>query len=203
MSAINKDIRSQIASAVVDRAFKAEQDASIKVQGKLLKRVWDGLYSPLVKKAIAAMQVSELYCEKEAVQKVSKIMVSVGGWMIEVGSPNSKESVFILGVQKSWQTLATFDANDPLGVEIKTAEEVESDIEERKSAERRKIMALLNTCKSNQSLAEKWPEVMSIAQPFLSTEVKANLPALLRQDLNLSLGLPADIVEEEKELEAA
>lgn len=56
---------------------------------------------------------------------------------------------------------------------------------------RQEIMAILNSCATLQKLQEIWPESINFLDGIQANVIKANLPAVVVEDLNKKLGITA------------
>lgn len=106
-------------------------------------------------------------------------------------------------VSSSGELMLTLDQGDEMGERAMKYWAERESLTEELNRQRAAIVAILATCKNEVQLKARWPEVMPLAEPFLSAAAPSTALTLPTGELNNLLKLPPEIEVVEQELEAA
>jgi len=198
---ITNHIRVCIENALIEHAFSARQkelkrrehDLALRIyrtrMSEAYERKWDDLDAARVDSGFSSSFVS----------RISNIDVYYG--LI-------KNKRLSMGFSRVWTSTSvpdiTIEGGDQLGADFEqyVADEKALSAEIRKA--RAEISATLAPIFTAKALRAAWPEVMSVAEPILiecGMAPKAQPLVVATENLNITLGLPAEVAEEQ--LEAA
>lgn len=202
MTAINHDIRSRITNAVLKHGFKEKLTAFLLDEAPLAKRLYEHLYPADTRAALDLLHDRH----RGSTAWRGDLPVNVGGAKIAVGRdergvsnepmayllPDEIERVGFRVPMSSQHSnkLDDFGADDALGKEIMAYGLRRDALNKEIKSKRAEITGVLSEIRSDRQLRERWPEVMSIAEPFLRKDAQPQLPAVPVAKLNASLGLP-------------
>jgi hypothetical protein len=217
MRTLTKDGRRGIMGAVIAHAFKDRVHEFLDVEDQLKRDIIDRIYP---KEIQAHMTALIEFAEHMPFTTFHTLTVNVRGQQIPVGyvrhhydpkditiQVEDLVNMVIVGTERvrnvsipvlrlnssSSQPLLAVPEGDKLGERIEAYWEMRVKLKADVNAKRGTIMGILAHIKNEGQLKAKWPEVMSIADKFLTGKVeKRDLVAVPMDELNAELGLPVD-----------
>lgn len=195
MTRLTKDIREQMARALVAHRYKNEAEALAALNRTLADRAYAHIYTP---KVLAALKVVE-----GAVGPMSSrsphLRVNAGGYTLGLGHRLCSNWVrFPSENHEGYIVLDTYRhsviTDDALIEDIKAFAERLKAFNEACPEAYYEAMAVLNTITTAKKLAEAWPEAMPVVGDLVPEECRT-LPAVKVADINEKFGLPPQEVE--------
>lgn len=199
---ITNHIRVCIENALIEHAFSARQKELKRREHALALRIYRTRMSEAYERKwddLDAARVDNGFGNSSFLSRISNIDVYYGA---------IKNRRLSMGFARVWTSTAVPDivieGDDQLGADFEkyVADEAALSAETRKA--RAEISATLAPIFTAKALRAAWPEVMSVAEPILvecGMAPKAQPLVVATENLNITLGLPAEVAEEQ--LEAA
>ena len=214
MATITNQMRADISSQVIRHAFRPKANAMQAEAAGLMNEIYERSIGEPIRQSMERLQeLVREKCQHSAFSVETTLRVNIGGQRHDVGRPHHKTVRHLVteGIvckprffsRGQYETVLTLEADDEFGQRIIAHSEAVSALASEIQTRTVEVEAVLSSCRTDRQLRVVWPDVMTIAEPIIGSKPPPpQLPAVLVQTLNASLGLPA-AVELEPELEAA
>jgi hypothetical protein len=220
MRTLDKDARQRITRAVLLHAFKDDFTKFIVEETALIQAIIDRLYPGHIQDMMADLIE---FSDPFPFDRFDRLTVNYAGPLMQVGKvayfhdPKSttinleqflpyhckatgeerRISIPVLANNhSSLSAILTLAQGEALGERIDAYWRERERLTNELNSQRGTIMGVLAHIRNERQLKEKWPEIVSIAEPFLKqTAQVVQLPAVITSDLNAKLKLPAEVKE--------